>query len=220
MLDYLSFAGLALMLGFKHSYDADHIIAVSTVLRKAQGIASAAWTSISWAAGHMLTATIVTVLLYAFRESFLSSTLPHFEKIVGVMLIALGLWSLRDAFSLHSHEHSHDKMQHYHPHTHPSPEKKSHFHKHMFGIGIIHGLASNDELLLLFTASLGVTTLGGILLGVGIFSIGVVLGMMLFSLLFSYPLLKSRSDAIYKTFSVIVGMASVLYGANIITGFL
>lgn len=218
MLDYLGFAGLALMLGFKHSYDADHIIAVSTVLRKAQGITSAAWTSISWAAGHMLTATTVTVLLYAFRESLLSGVLSNFEEVVGVMLIALGLWSFRDAFRLHSHEHSHDGMRHYHPHTHSSLEKKSHFHKHMFGIGIIHGLASNDELLLLFTASLGVTTLGGILLGVGIFSIGVVLGMMLFSLLFSYPLLKANGNAVYQVVSISTGTLSVIYGLLMLVG--
>lgn len=213
MLDYLGFAGLALALGFKHSYDADHILAVSNVLRKARSFPAAARVSASWAAGHMLTAALVTVLLFAFRESFLQAVLAHFEKVVGLMLVLLGFWSLRDAVRSHFHEHKHGKVRHSHPHSH---SESNHAHKHMFGIGIIHGLASNDELLLLFTASLGVASLGGILAGVGIFSLGVVFGMLLFSALFSYPLLKSKSEAVYKIFSAASGIGSILYGLGML----
>ncbi len=209
-MDVFAFAGLALILGFKHSYDADHLIAVANFLRKAQTAASAVRISVSWAIGHMITAAIVTVILYAFRESILKSFLGNFEKVVGIMLIALGFWSLKDLF-LHSHRHKHDGVQHEHPHGHNVG--KSHVHKHMLGIGIIHGLASNDELLTLFAASLGLTSLAGILVGVAIFSLGVVIGMILFALIFSFPLLKSRSDLLYKAITLTTAAVSVIYGA-------
>ena len=45
------------------------------------------------------------------------------------------------------------------------------------GIGFIHGIASNDELLLLFTLTFGANSLEEILFGVGIFTIGVVAGI-------------------------------------------
>ncbi len=212
MLDYAAFAGLALLLGFKHSYDADHIIAVANFLRKANTLKSAVKVSVSWALGHMVTAAIVTTILFVFRESLLTAFLASFEKIIGVMLILLGLFSLKDLFGLHSHAHKHKGLKHEHPHHHMR-DFKGHIHKHMFGIGVIHGLASNDELLILFTASLGLATLAEIISGVAVFSIGVVLGMVLFAMLFSYPLLKAKSDAVYKAVTVLTGVISVSYGA-------
>lgn len=211
MFGYLSFALLAFVLGFKHSYDTDHLIAVSNLLRKSRSFASSVRLGISWAAGHMLTATIVTTLLYFFRESLLHRWLAGFEKVVGVMLIVLGLLSLKDALFKHSHTHRHGELAHSHAHLH-GRESSRHDHRHIFGIGIIHGLASNDELLLLFTASLGVTTLGGILAGVGIFSLGVVLGMVLFSLFFSFPLIRLRGDLFQRIISFAAGSIGIFYG--------
>lgn len=211
MFAYLPFIGLALVLGFKHSFDTDHLLAVGNLLRKADTVKTVARYSINWAIGHMLTAAIVTTLLYIFRESVLRTLLSHFDRIVGVMLVCIGIWSIWDMFVAHNHAHEHGKKQHSHIHLHDA-KSAEHLHRHMFGIGIIHGLASNDELLVLLTASLGVATLGGILVGVGVFSIGVVLGMALFALLFSYPLLKTRSEAVYKTLSTVAGAASIIYG--------
>ncbi len=212
MLGYVSFALLALVLGFKHSCDADHLIAVSNILRKSTSLKSSVRLGVSWALGHMLTATVVTTLLYAFRESLLKSWLANFGKVVGVMLIVLGAVSLKDALFFHSHRHKHGEVAHSHGHLHAKEQGSAHAHKHIFGIGIIHGLASNDELLLLFTASLGVTTLGGIILGTGIFSLGVVLGMVAFSLLFSYPVIRLRGDFFYRIISFAAGSAGIFYG--------
>ena len=212
----LSFALLALTLGFKHSYDADHLIAVSNILRKVKSLKSAVKISTSWAIGHMITATIIMALLYVFRESALNNILPHFEKIVGIMLIILGAISLISLFKVHGHKHKHNNIMHSHTHLHSRKEEHNHYHKHMFGIGIVHGLASNDELLLLFTASLGVTSLGGILVGVGIFSIGVILGMITFVSLFMLPMIKINSDNVYKVISGITGIAGISYGIMMI----
>src|SRR3989344_3241801 len=139
MLELISFMVLAIVLGFKHSYDSDHLIAVSNILRKVDSVKSSIRVGFSWGIGHMLTATIITVILFIFKESFLSDVLPHFEKIVGVMLIVLGILSLRDFFSLHSHRHSHGGIVHSHPHIHLKKYQDSrHSHIHMFGIGVIH----------------------------------------------------------------------------------
>lgn len=220
MLELISFMAVAVALGLKHSYDSDHLIAVSNILRKVDSAKSSIKMGFSWAMGHMLTATIITVVLFIFKESFLSDVLPHFEKIAGVMLIALGILSLRDFFSLHSHTHSHGSVVHSHPHIHSKKYRHSrHFHTHMFGIGIIHGIASNDELLLLFAASLAVTSLGTLILALGMFSLGVVLGMTLFAIAFSYPLVKFHSEKIYKIFSIGAGSMGVLYGVLVLFAF-
>ena len=220
MIGMISFMLLSLVLGFKHSYDSDHLIAVSNILRKVDSVKSSIKVGFSWAAGHMLTATIITIALFIFRESFLSNILPHFEKIVGMMLIALGILSLKEFISLHSHKHSHGNIIHCHPHIHLKKiQDKKHSHFHMFGIGIVHGLASNDELLILFTASLAVTSLSSLVVGLGLFSLGVVLGMTLFAMIFSFPIIKLNSEKIYNIISLSTGSIGVLYGTMMIFSF-
>lgn len=229
MLDMFAFAGLALLLGFKHSYDADHLLAVANFLRKAHNLAAAIRISVSWAFGHMITAALITTLLYAFRESLLAAFIAVFDKIAGIMLILLGIFSLKDMLGFHSHVHLHNGKPHIHLHLHKNlsmkeqsqsekPGHGKHIHKHMFGIGIIHGLASNDELLILLTASFGLASLAGILFGVAVFSIGVVSGMVLFAFIFSFPLLKSRSEALYKGVTLVTGAASIAYGGMMLAG--
>ena len=135
------------------------------------------------------------------------------------MLVALGFWSLRDAVQLHRHAHEHNESNHSHWHVHlkkdahTASHERRHEHRHMLGIGIIHGLASNGELLLLFTASLGITSIGGMLLGVGVFSVGVVFGMAAFSTAFSLPQIRFQSQKFYFWLSLAVGLLSVGYGA-------
>lgn len=212
MFEVTSLMLLALVLGFKHSYDSDHLIAVSNILRKVDSVKSSIKIGLSWAIGHMLTATVITIILFVFRESFLDSVLPNFEKIVGILLIALGIFSLRDFLSLHSHRHSHGNMVHSHGHTHLRKNNDSHSHAHMFGIGIIHGLASNDEILMLLTASLAITSIGSLILALGMFSLGVIAGMALFAAIFSYPIIKMHSEKMYRLVSFGTGSIGIFYG--------
>lgn len=215
MGEYISFAFLALLLGFKHSYDADHIIAVSNILRKVGHVKSAVNISMSWAAGHLLTAALITAILYSFKGTIAGNFLGKFEIAVALMLIFLGIYSLKDAFFLHSHRHRHGGIVHSHPHIHPANNNLPHDvheHKHMLGIGIMHGLASNDELLILMTASLGVTSIGAAILGFGAFGIGVVIGMAMFSSVFSYILSRFKNDIVFRLVSFAAGGISVTYG--------
>ncbi len=203
---------LAMALGFKHSYDPDHLIAVSNLIAKSRSMSQTFWMSVSWALGHMSTASIITVLIYQFKEFFLSRVLSHFELIVGAMLILLGALSLLSIKSniLHAHTHTHAGEIHEHPHIHVS--KDEHYHSHMFGVGIVHGLASNDELLILFTASLGITSLAGILAYVAVFSVGVIAGMVLFGALLSHSIRHISSVSLNKIVTFAVGVISIAYG--------
>lgn len=204
---------LALVLGFKHSFDADHILAVSTMLTRSRSVKHSIKMSMSWALGHMITAGIIAIILFYFKETFFSEFLSSFELIIGVMLIFLGLMAFNDVrrMQYHRHKHRHDYGRHAHIHAH-SKEGKQHYHKHMFGIGIIHGLASNDEILILLTALFSFTSIFVLLLGIAIFSIGVVLGMVLYATIFSYPLLSSRRESFKKIISIGSGGLSILYG--------
>lgn len=88
----------------------------------------------------------------------------------------------------------------------------------MFGIGIVHGLASNDELLILFTISLSVTSLLGLLLGVGVFSIGVVLGMIVYGVGITYPMVRFGKGRVRRIVNIGVAVLSIVYALLLLVG--
>lgn len=212
----LQFAALAIFLGIKHSFDADHLLAVSNILPGAKSLPHAATMSLSWAAGHMLTAIAATLLLISFSQTLLPLLLDKLELLVALMLIFLGALGLLQSGLLHRHTHSHSGKEHSHWHLHLS--SPAHAHRHMFGIGLVHGLASNDELLLLLTASLGLSTAFEMAGGVILFSLGVVLGMLAFSALFILPLLRAHSTRLPMLINAIVGIVSIGYGTKMLVG--
>lgn len=215
--DALLFIILALALGFKHSYDADHLVAVSNLLTRSKGLRKTSIMSISWAAGHMITASVITFILYTFRETLLREFLGHLEFLVAIMLVVIGVLGLLFEFGLlHSLGHRHGEREHARPHVHLARWNE---HRAMFGIGVIHGLASNDELLILLVASLSVTSLAGLLGGVGVFSVGVVLGMVLFGLGVSYPITRWGSIRVRRVVNVAAALLSLAYAAYLFLGF-
>ena len=219
--EFAAFMVLALALGFKHSYDADHLVAVSNLITRSGSLRKTSLMSVSWALGHMLTAAIITVLLYTFREALLSEFLGHLEILVAFMLVIIGVIGLLWEFNVfHVHEHWHGLVQHRHFHTWLHGHLTKHGeHKTMFSIGIVHGLASNDELLVLFVIALGVATLGGILIGVAVFSLGVVAGMIVFSIGLNYPILRWGRGPVRRVVNPAVAILSIVYAGLLFAGF-
>jgi high-affinity nickel permease len=218
--EFAAFILLALALGFKHSYDADHLVAVSNLITRSRSLRRTSLMGVSWAAGHMLTAAIVTVLLYTFRETVLREFLDHLDVLVAIMLVAIGTVGLLWEFNVfHVHEHWHGLVQHRHFHTWLHGHLTKHGeHKTMFSIGIVHGLASNDELLVLFVVALEVATLGGILLGVAVFSLGVVAGMVVFAVSLNYPMVRWGQGPVRRVVNTTVAILSLVYAALLFAG--
>ncbi|MBI2126726.1 MAG: hypothetical protein HYU02_05370 [Thaumarchaeota archaeon] len=215
---------LALVLGFKHSFDADHVIAVSAILTRLKSIRQSVAATGSWAVGHMITAGAITFTLFTFRETILSAYLALFESAVGLMLVVLGAVSLFSVFGVrvHSHTHKHDEEEeHSHFHMHIFGHGKDHSHRnsaYMFGVGIVQGLASNDELLVLVTASLGLATFAEVLVGIGTFSIGVAFGMAFYGLGIGFAMTKIRNINLWAVLNLLAGAISIAYGAMLFTG--
>lgn len=214
--EFLFLLGLAIALGFKHAYDPDHLVVVSNLIARSKGLKKTTLMSMSWALGHMLTAATLAVVLFVFREAFLAEWLAALEILVVIMLIVVGVLALLWEFNvLHVHEHWHGLFEHRHLHTHAGEHGG---HGAMFSIGVVHGAASNDELLLLLIVALGVTSLGGLVVSVAAFTMGVVLGMILFGIGMSYPLLRWRKDRIRRTVTVAAALLSLAYAALLLLG--
>ena len=91
----------------------------------------------------------------------------------------------------------------------------------MLGIGVVHGLASNDEILALLLASFAMAdlTIEGLLVGVGMFSLGVVAGMIAFGVGISYPILRWGDAKVRRVINVVAAALSIGYGILLVAGF-
>jgi ABC-type nickel/cobalt efflux system permease component RcnA len=107
-----------------------------------------------WGIGHTGGVWLIGVLAFLLREVLpidLISSLS--ERLVGVILIGIGIWGIRKALTtkVHYHDHQHGSEKHAHFHIHHQNEMAnhpaSHTHNHTsFGIGIIHGLAGGSHI--------------------------------------------------------------------------
>lgn len=132
----------------------DHLAAVAPL---AVRVHRRAWIpGMRWGLGHSAGVALVGVLAIALREILPLELLSSIsERLVGVVLIAIGVWSLRVALrvQVHTHRHEHDGEAHDHVHVHdPShrhPDSTGvHSHAHTaFGIGTLHGLAGSSHFL-------------------------------------------------------------------------
>jgi len=174
----------------------DHLAAVAPITLKND---SKSWLiGLLWGIGHILGMMIIGILFFFFRDlipvEFISN---QSEKLVGLILIIIGLWVYFRLFrknksdNQHSHIHTHNDSEgnafaHYHSHNHVVRE--GHIHKHqkkqsifpVLSIGVLHGFAGISHLIgLLPTLAFSKQT-EAIMYLTG-FAIGTIIAMIIFS---------------------------------------
>ena len=156
MTDLIVPALSGLAAGFVHVFAGpDHLAAVAPLAVEQR---QQHWRpGLNWGMGHTGGVLVVGLLALLFRELLPVELLSAWgERLVGVVLIGIGLWGARRAASLtvHVHEHTHDGVHHAHVHAHgaaaPHPPAAPHPHAHTraaFAVGVLHGLAGSSHLL-------------------------------------------------------------------------
>src|SRR5712691_11793074 len=137
MITVVSIIALGFFLGMRHATDADHVIAVTTIVSRQRSIRQAALIGVLWGVGHTLTILIVGSAIILFGLVIPPRVGLTMELSVGLMLILLGIlnlfgilrWITETVAPLqpgqHVHPHGHGDYVHSHPHGH-SPEKHGH----------------------------------------------------------------------------------------------
>ena len=218
----LSILGTGFALGLRHALDADHVVAISTILSERKGFKRSLSIGVAWGVGHLSSLLAVALLMIAFDVTFSPAVSRMFEFGVGLLLVGLGvrvLWKLYKGSILHIHSHEHERHLHLHPHMHEGEvghnHRSTHHHPAVtrtpFIVGMVHGLAGSAALMLVVLATISSRSLA--LVYVGVFSLGSVGGMFLMSALIGFPLaIVSR----YKTMNTIVcacaGAISLCFG--------
>lgn len=215
---------LGLLLGVKHALDADHIVAITTIVSRNRSMLRSALTGLTWGIGH-------TIVLFAagFAVLLLKLTIPErlsllMEFTVGVLLIVLGvplLWRLLTSRAhVHLHQHADKSHFHVHSHTYTSDHDHSHVRKPLL-VGMLHGLAGSGTLILLALSTTSSVAQGLIFLLV--FGVGSMLGMLVLSGLISFPfkLTARLSLRLNQWAQGVAGFISIVLGLLIMwqTGF-
>ena len=141
--------------GFTHVLSGpDHLAAVTPL---AVGSHRDSWRAgLRWGMGHSAGVALVGLLAFALRETLpIERVSAWSDRLVGVVLVGVGLWAVRRALriQIHTHRHEHGGSPHEHVHLHVpeggAAESETHAHGHThaaFGIGTLHGLAGSSHL--------------------------------------------------------------------------
>jgi high-affinity nickel-transport protein len=238
MVTLLSILGVGFFLGMRHATDADHVVAVSTIVTRQRSVRSAALIGILWGIGHSLTVAVAGAAIV-----FLGIVVPErlglsLEFSVALMLIFLGLLNLKGFAKIlsstnngdsHAHVHSHGDYVHSHSHEH---DCEIHDHKESetrkldarFGslkfyqalrpviVGVVHGLAGSAAVALLVLPLIRNPIWAMIYLLV--FGAGTIAGMMLITAAIALPITFSakRAHRIERFLAPIAGLGSIVFG--------
>jgi sulfite exporter TauE/SafE len=202
----------ALVLGALHAFGPDHLAAVGVFVSRRPSVRGAAGLGARWGIGHSLAILLVggAVILTGLRLPGRFASLA--ERVVGLVLIAIGVAALWRAWRLHAHVHSHDGEAHWHVHSHATSGEHDHGHGALFGIGMLHGLAGTGMLVALLPAYASSRASG--LLFLATFGVGTIAAMALFGATAGHVLRASvRGRApVHRAALALAGAASVVIG--------
>ena len=235
-------------LGIKHSLDVDHVAAVSSLLLKSPKLTYTIKMAIIWSLGHTFTAGILTIILFLMKDVFLTSFLAWFELIIAVLLILIGIITIifetnkiravKKPHSHHFHFFKSNRLHIFNKNRQPShstnidvqsgndilkSEPKGIFRINnnfvaIALIGILQGLASNDELLIILAFTLNLVSILTVLIGIVLFSCGVMVGMVAWSSLINLPKLKGKQEKIIKWLNISIAIIAIVYGIYLLFG--
>jgi hypothetical protein len=136
VLNFVSFLFLGFFVGMRHATDADHVVAIATIVSRERSVAGSALIGAAWGVGHTITVMAVGVAIIVFEVVIPPRLGLSMEFAVGIMLVLLGILTLTGmgravgavhthasvpgghALDLHDHLHAHGDYVHWHPHGH------------------------------------------------------------------------------------------------------
>jgi hypothetical protein len=128
---------LGFFLGMRHATDADHVIAIATIVSRQRSLRGSALIGAAWGVGHTLTILVVGSAIILFGIVIPARMGLAMELAVGVMLVLLGVLTLTGFGSAlgaaprpGGHGHDHDLCGHDHAHAH-GDYVHSHAHGHL-----------------------------------------------------------------------------------------
>jgi hypothetical protein len=194
----------AFILGLLHSFEPDHLVAVSTIVARCKSAPQASVIGGLWGAGHTLVIIFVSLIIFCMKLSIPEQIFNLFEGCVGVMLIILGCRLINIFFNT-----IHISSRAIHGHDHGTSENSI----LSLCVGSVHGLAGSGAVIVLFFSQLAsATTAFGSL---GAFGFGTIVSMACASFFLGTSLHWYRSGSMRyfeKYLQASIGLVSIVFG--------
>lgn len=189
MFDALTPILLGVLLGLRHATDADHVVAVTTIVARERSLARAAWVGAVWGLGHTLTLVLLGGAIIAFRLVIPPRVGLGLEFGVAIMLIGLGFSNIRRR-----------------------DEEAAPTLSRPLLVGIVHGLAGSAAVALLVLATIREPLAAAVYLVM--FGFGTILGMMAVTAILAVPALYAgnRVQRMRVGVRVAAGALSIVFG--------
>jgi high-affinity nickel-transport protein len=215
-VNLIALLALGFFLGMRHATDADHVVAVTTIVSRKRTLAAALPVGALWGLGHTLTIVLVGGAMILFGVVISPRLGLGMELSVAIMLVVLGamnVWAfVRDVPAL----------------AHDGPDRHGKGHGHGDAgtvpgfaslrpllVGVVHGLAGSASvaLLVLGTIHEAAWALAYLL----VFCIGTIAGMAVITAALAVPVVATaeRFARIHRALGVATGVASLAFGAAI-----
>ena len=193
MTGVLGVVALGALLGVRHATDADHVVAVTTIVARGPGLRRAAAVGALWGLGHSTTILVVGGTLIGLRVAMPPRVAVALELVVAAMLVLLGLRALHAARRA------------------AGPAERSGALRPLV-VGTIHGLAGSAAVTLLVLASIRDPRWAVAYLAV--FGLGTVVGMVGVTLLLAAPaaMAGARLGPMQRGLQLAAGTASLVLG--------
>lgn len=189
MFDALTPILIGVLLGLRHATDADHVVAVTTIVAREGSLTRAAWVGAVWGIGHTLTLVLLGGAIIAFRLVIPPRVGLGLEFGVAVMLIGLGFSNIRRRDDDVAPTLSRPLL-----------------------VGIVHGLAGSAAVALLVLATIREPLAAAAYLMM--FGFGTILGMMAVTAILAVPALYAgnRVQRMRVGVRVTAGALSIVFG--------
>lgn len=233
---FLAAIVLGFLLGLRHATDADHVVAVSTIVSEERNAWRGLWVGASWGLGHTTPLLGLGVLILLLRGAVMDryeAVAPLLEFGVGIMLVFLGVqvfWRLRKQ-GIHVHYHSEAPQRHVHVHTHESggetvgDPRETHrvrgpgrpfLRVKSYVVGVVHGLAGSAAVMLLLLPQ-APSFIAGIVY-ILLFGLGTMMSMSAITLILGIPFAATaRVDSVNRWVARIAASISLVLGVALMS---
>ena len=207
MMSLPSILALGFLLGMRHATDADHVVAVTTIVSRDRTLRGAARIGSLWGAGHTLTVLLVGGAIILFGLAIPPRVGLALELSVGVMLVVLGALSI--AAGRHAHDHAHAAVDHV---DRRLGARQSYALLRPLLVGVVHGLAGSAAVALLVLGTIREPIAA--LAYLAVFGVGTVAGMVLITTALAVPLAAASGafTRVARWVGVAAGVGSVAFG--------
>lgn len=202
----------AVILGSLHAFEADHLAAVTSFAVQKPSARQSAGFGFRWALGHGTSILVAGLFLIFLGLKIPEAASGWMERGVGLVLIALGTWTMVATRAMHAHEHAHHGSRHVHLHSHLIDGGHDHKHAPTL-VGLMHGLAGAAPAVALVPLAMFESPLSGVSYLL-LFAAGTAVSMSLYAVFAGYVAARATrvAESLGRGLGQLTGLGTIVIG--------